>query len=404
MTILELIILVMPIPFASLLFINNLNHGFAFLIFLFDILLSEILGGLFQPTLFSQSPLILMGSLLFSFTSNNEESKNFWINIKPISEWYNLGKDGNSSFYINKFNDQKGIYIYRLIKEPWKCYVGSAESLSKRLISHRWAFTNFINTGNSSVPLFYNAIKKHGWESFEIAVLEIVPLAELANRENYYLSFKPYYNLKYFINGKIQHSDEVRAQISLSVLGKDNPFFGKIHSEESKLNMSTTKFLSKNNEFGGQDYLNLLAISKKSSLSKTIYQISKDKKELINTFPSLNVTATYFKATQNTIRKYLNTNILLGNQWYLTTNLNKDPEQQIYIIEDLNKFTSIFTPVYQYLVDKDNIKLINTFPSIATVAQHFKVTPMTIRRYLINKKLFKNQYVLSKEKLTSLND
>jgi peroxiredoxin len=91
--------------------------------------------------------------------------------------------------------------------------------------------------------------------------------------------------------------------------------------------MVNTKFLSKDNKFGGQYYLDLLAISKKSFLSKTIYQIFKDKKELINIFPSLNVTVVYFKATQNTIRKYLNTNTLFGNQWFLTTNLNKDSKQ-----------------------------------------------------------------------------
>jgi len=192
-------------------------------------------------------------------------------------------------------NNQSGIYIYRLIQEPWKCYVGSAESLSKRLLSHRWAFISFKNSGNSSVPLFYLAIDKYGWEAFQIAVLDIVEIDELSNRENYYLSFKPYYNLKYSIDGKVQHSDEVRARISLSVLGENNSFFGKIHSEESKIKMVATKFLSKSNKFGEQNYLNLLAISKKSSLSKTIYQISKDKKELINTFPSLNVTVAYFK-------------------------------------------------------------------------------------------------------------
>ena len=39
--------------------------------------------------------------------------------------------------------------------------------------------------------------------SLNIAVLEIVPIIELSNRENYYLNFKPYYNLKYFLNGKV---------------------------------------------------------------------------------------------------------------------------------------------------------------------------------------------------------
>jgi group I intron endonuclease len=429
--------LVLTIPLASTYLSTILIYRFAFLVFLFSAYFTEILGGLFQPTSLSQiaellnsfwpyylfplyhidtfeslNTFILLACPVpikvsnvyykhnikyFSSASNKEEFKNYWLNIKPLSEWYNLDKDGYSNEYFNKFKDQKGIYIYRLIQEPWKCYIGSAEFLPKRLLSHRWAFISFINTGISSVPLFYNAIKKHGWQSFEIAVLEIVPLEELANRENYYLNSKPYYNLKYFIDGKVQHSDEVRAQISISVLGEDNPFFGKTHNEMSKLNMSTTKFLSKNNEFGGQNYLDLLAISKKSSLSKTIYQISKDKKEIINSFPSLNVTATYFKTNKNTIRKYLDTNTLFGNQWYLTTNLNKDPVQQIYIIENLNKFTSIFTSVYQYLINKENLKLINTFPSIATAAQHFQVTPMTIRRYLKDKKIFKNQYLLSKD-------
>lgn len=220
----------------------------------------------------------------FSSSSNKAEFKGYWLNIKPISGWYLLDENGNSIVYSKKYKDIHGIYIFRLIKEPWKCYVGSAESLSKRLLSHRMGFTHFINTGNSPVPLLYNAIDKHGWQSFEIAVLKIVPLAELANRENYYLSSKPYYNLKYYIEGKVQHSDEVRAQISSSVLGENNPFFGKLHSQESKIKMVTTKFLSKSNEIGGSDYLNVLTTSRKTSLSKTslsktIKQLSNDKKK-----------------------------------------------------------------------------------------------------------------------------
>lgn len=136
----------------------------------------------------------------YSSASNNDLLKDYWSNIKPVSKWYCLDELGRSIEYSNKFKEINGIYIFRLIKEPWKCYVGSAESLSKRLLTHKWAFIHSINTGNSSVPLFYNAIKKHGWESFEIAVLEIVPIVELANRENYYLSSKPYYILIYSID------------------------------------------------------------------------------------------------------------------------------------------------------------------------------------------------------------
>ena len=42
--------------------------------------------------------------------------------------------------------------------------------------------------------------------------------------------------------------------------------------------MAYTKFLTKNEQLGSQDYNKALELSKKSSLSKFIYQLSKDKK------------------------------------------------------------------------------------------------------------------------------
>jgi hypothetical protein len=70
--------------------------------------------------------------LPYSFSLNNQEFKDYWTNIKLIFEWHDLDKDGNSFIYLNKFNNQKSIYICRLIEKPWKCYVGNAKSFSKR--------------------------------------------------------------------------------------------------------------------------------------------------------------------------------------------------------------------------------------------------------------------------------
>lgn len=58
---------------------------------------------------------------------------------------------------------------------------------------------------------------------------------------------------------------------------------------------------------------------------------------------------------------------------------------------------SSLTPVYMYLIDKDNVKLINTYPSIPNAAIHLEVTEMTIRRYLKSQKIFKDHYILSKD-------
>lgn len=52
----------------------------------------------------------------FSSASFSKELKDYWINIKPVSEWYHLDKNGNSIDYINNFTNQNGIYIYKLVK------------------------------------------------------------------------------------------------------------------------------------------------------------------------------------------------------------------------------------------------------------------------------------------------
>jgi len=51
----------------------------------------------------------------YSSSSDRNQFKDYWLNIKPVSEWYNLDKNGYSKAYINKYNSQNGIYIYRLI-------------------------------------------------------------------------------------------------------------------------------------------------------------------------------------------------------------------------------------------------------------------------------------------------
>lgn len=51
----------------------------------------------------------------FSTASNREEFKDYWINIKSVSEWYNLDKNSYFTTYINKYNNQNGIYNYRFI-------------------------------------------------------------------------------------------------------------------------------------------------------------------------------------------------------------------------------------------------------------------------------------------------
>ncbi|GJP47534.1 hypothetical protein CLOM_g8841 [Closterium sp. NIES-68] len=77
--------------------------------------------------------------------------------------------------------------------QPEHTYVGSTNNLKRRILYHRSDFARNKNT----CPLFYQAIREHGWQQFEFAVLEHVLVeAHLLQREQYYLdSLLPHFNV-----------------------------------------------------------------------------------------------------------------------------------------------------------------------------------------------------------------
>lgn len=95
--------------------------------------------------------------------------------------------------------------------------------------------------------LLSRAIKAHGAENFTVSVLEEVDSREaLDERECYWIeqlnTMSPNgYNLVPGGTGKGEISEETRARMSAArkgkCVGKDNPFYGKKHTEESKRKM-----------------------------------------------------------------------------------------------------------------------------------------------------------------------
>ena len=120
-----------------------------------------------------------------------------------------------------------------------KIYIGQAQNILKRFNEHR---------RNRNGHLFYRdcylyrAIKKTGWNKFEISVLERVDDISLLNdREIFWINeFNPEYNMK--DGGDCargwHHTEEAKKKMSETkskiYLGKNNPFYGKSHSEETK--------------------------------------------------------------------------------------------------------------------------------------------------------------------------
>jgi hypothetical protein len=124
MIILEFIISVFSIPLASLYLSTILITDLLFIVSLSSCYISEIHGGLFQLTLFSQIPLIFLGG------SSLIEESNILLSLIPIVVYSNAGIDKSIILKDNK--GKAGVYQWTHL-ESGKIYIGSATDLSVRL-------------------------------------------------------------------------------------------------------------------------------------------------------------------------------------------------------------------------------------------------------------------------------
>jgi len=296
MTVLELIILVVPIPLASILFINNLNYGFAFLIFLLSYNIPEILGGLFQTILYlfldelanslwtqfletshqyhnTLLPFMAIQfnslkkeniSNLFNLQGDSKESSNKDLDItfkewlitnKPAKEYLN-SKEFKTLIYKEN-NKCTGIYLW-FNNINGKYYIGSAKDLKNRLARY-YSPKELVRTNN----LIHRAIIKHKHENFSLYILEYCDLDNLIAREQFYLdSLTPSYNILTIAGNStgLKHSEQTKELMrelkindpnllerikGLSVINK-----GSTKSEEFKALRSSLTKGEKNPMFG----------------------------------------------------------------------------------------------------------------------------------------------------------
>jgi len=150
------------------------------------------------------------------------------------------------------------IYLLRN-KQNGKCYVGQ----TRQKVAKRWAYHK--NSPKCNKAYLANAIRAHGWESFEPSVICEIPNEELDDREILEIrernTLAPHgYNLdggggtnksvhpdtrekmrKSQLGRK--HSEEVKVKIGSSQVGDLNHMYGKVFTEEhrNKLRKSARK-------------------------------------------------------------------------------------------------------------------------------------------------------------------
>jgi len=129
-------------------------------------------------------------------------------------------------------------------QENGKRYIGSAKNLKRRLLKY---FNVALISEDLSMAI-YRALLKYGYSKFSLTILEYCDLDVLLEREQHYIdSLKPEYNICPTAGstlGKL-HTEESKLKISTSKkdtgVGESNSMYGKLHTEEARKMMKEAK-------------------------------------------------------------------------------------------------------------------------------------------------------------------
>lgn len=228
--------------------------------------------------------------------------------------------------------------------------------------------------------LISKALLKYGKDKFALLILEFVDIENLFIRESDYIkNLKPYYNILKQAFSSIgykhteitkrnlseraknrKHSDKTKALISRALLGKNNPFFKKTHSIESKLRM----------------------IEYKSSHPVYVYNSFK---RLLLIFPSISTLAKL--VNYSTILIYINKGTLFRGEWYFSKVLftlsdmplisNWNSEESNNIVQEIIKHIHIRKAIFSYDLNK---KFIRKYEGIIQVEKDLNINHDTIKK------------------------
>lgn len=130
-----------------------------------------------------------------------------------------------------------------------KCYIGMTKrDIHARFSEHIRCANNNHDVNNDYVMPIYNAMRKYGVDHFEVRELhsgefesyqdaEIIE-GKLIVEHNSLLSRNGYNLNKMNENGTRTYEKEVTVKIVENNIGKNNPFYGKKHTEETRQKLS----------------------------------------------------------------------------------------------------------------------------------------------------------------------
>ena len=232
---------------------------------------------------------------------------------------YNNAEEYKNLIFADNKN-KAGIYVWTHI-ESSKKYIGFSVNLSRRL---SYYFSENIHKYKTSK--IYNALLSYGFSAFSLTILEYIDIANLPKdeakkliieREQHYIdNILPEYNILKIAGSLLgfQHSSSTIVKFQKAKENENNPMFGKFHSEETILKMSTIK---KGKSRSEETKLKIgLTNSKKIYLFVNDH-VSDSQIILFKSFNNYTEAANYLNCSIRNLSRYVDKNKPLNKKWVL---------------------------------------------------------------------------------------
>ena len=117
-----------------------------------------------------------------------------------------------------------------------KKYIGQSKNIQKRWTEHKWSLNNNVHDND----YLQKAWNKYGEDSFTFSILEECNIQQLDAREIYYIQYFKTHERKngYNLRGGGGRVGDMAPEVIEKLSGKNNPMFGKHHTEETKKKLS----------------------------------------------------------------------------------------------------------------------------------------------------------------------
>jgi group I intron endonuclease len=202
---------------------------------------------------------------------------------------------------------------------------------------------------NRNTLVISRALIKNGYSNFSLEILEYCDIADLTEREQYYLDkFNPKYNTLKIAGSSsgYKHTEDTKEKISKSLKGvyvkEKSALFGRTHTEETKANMALKKYKENNPLFGkthsdktkelmrqkalGRKHYEETLLKFSSSRGYPVYIYEKCDSEgfkLIGSFVSIRRAAKFLEISSNTVRLYINSGNIFKDRYKFSSSALK---------------------------------------------------------------------------------